>query len=284
MAYPSQVRVERSDGQSFLFGGQDWSLYGLTGLDAADYAVFTEDRGSGDGGIITGRRVAARTLEIKGRNRNTPDNAANRAAALAFFNPKLDYKIYITYLGRTRWIAGVVEKASCPFRNVYALQLLTVSFLCVEPYLLSVDDFGRDIAADEPRWGWPYMDNLTYKTIVSKFAYSGSVHIDYDGDAEADLRMTLSAAGKVVNPKILKGDSFVRVLHTMKEGDVIEIVTSPTPTVKLNGENILNQMDRLSRFAPLKVQPGGNDYSYEADYGDNVLHVVLHYYNHYLGV
>ena len=28
----------------------------------------------------------------------------------------------------------------------------------------------------------------------------------------------------------------------------------------------------------------GNDYSYEADYGDNVLHVVLHYYNHYLGV
>ena len=63
MAYPSQVRVERSDGQSFLFGGQDWSLYGLTGLDAADYAVFTEDRGSGDGGIITGRRVAARTIE-----------------------------------------------------------------------------------------------------------------------------------------------------------------------------------------------------------------------------
>jgi hypothetical protein len=122
------------------------------------------------------------------------------------------------------------------------------------------------------------MDNLTYKTIVSKFAYSGSVHIDYDGDAEADLRMTLSAAGKVVNPKIVKGDSFVRVLHTMEKGDVIEIVTSPTPTVKLNGDNILNQVDRL------KVQPGGNDYSYEADYGDNVLHVVLHYYNHYLGV
>lgn len=71
--------------------------------------------------------------------------------------------------------------------------------------------------------------------------------------------MTLSAAGKVVNPKIVKGDSFVRVLHTMEKGDVIEIVTSPTPTVKLNGDNILNQVDRLSRFAPLKVQPGGND-------------------------
>lgn len=285
MAYNNKVRVVRSDGQEFTFGGTTWSLYGLKGLDAADYTLFTEDRGTGDGSIVTGSRVGERELEIKGRNRNTGDNAANRKAALAFFNPKMTYKVYITYFGRTLWIPGYLgKKPACPFKNVYALQLLTVTFTCPDPYLLSLDDFGKDIAGEEARWGWPFMDNLTYGLIVSKFDFEQVVHLDYDGDVEAGLTVTMTATGKVVNPKISRGASYVRLLQTLQAGDVVEIVTSPTPMARLNGVNVLNKIDRASSFVKLNLQPGSNDFAYAADYGDNSLHVVLRYYKHYLGV
>ena len=47
---------------------------------------------------------------------------------------------------------------------------------------------------------------------------------------------------------------------------------------------MLNKTDRGSKFTALQMTPGTNTVRYEADYGDNNLHVVLRYNKQYLGV
>lgn len=284
MSYKSQVRIVRTDGKEFVFGGADWSLYKLEGLAAASYEIFSEKRGAGDGDIITGSRVAARTLKIKGRNRNTTDNAINRAEAVAFFNPKMDYKVYITYLGRTRWITAKVKSVNCPFRNIYTLQQIEVEMLCADPFLLSVDDFGRDIAEETGRWGWPYMDHPTYGLIVSTYLFDRMVHVNYDGDISAAPMMSIRADNKVINPKVMVNGAYVRILQTLESGDEIKIETAPTPTVEINGENALNKVDRSSNFAGMRLRPGDNSVQFDADLGNNSMHVIVRYFKNYLGV
>lgn len=284
MSYKSQVRIVRTDGKEFVFGGADWSLYKLEGLAAASYEIFSEKRGAGDGDIITGSRVAARTLKIKGRNRNTTDNAINRAAAVAFFNPKMDYKVYITYLGRTRWITAKVKSVNCPFRNIYTLQQIEVEMLCADPFLLSVDDFGRDIAAEMGRWGWPYMDHPTYGLIVSTYLFDRMVHVNYDGDTSAAPMMSIRMDNKVINPKVMVNGAYVRILQTLESGDEIKIETAPTPMVEINGENALNKVDRSSNFSGMRLQPGDNSIQFDADLGNNSMHVIVRYFKNYLGV
>ena len=51
-----------------------------------------------------------------------------------------------------------------------------------------------------------------------------------------------------------------------------------------NGQNVLNKVDRASNFTGLQLQPGTKIVSYEAEYGDNNLHVVIRYNKQYLGV
>lgn len=284
MSYKSQVRIVRTDGKEFVFGGADWSLYKMEGLAAASYEIFSEKRGAGDGDIITGSRVAARTLKIKGRNRNTTDNAINRAEAVAFFNPKMDYKVYITYLGRTRWITAKVKSVNCPFRNIYTLQQIEVEMLCADPFLLSVDDFGRDIAEETGRWGWPYMDHPTYGLIVSTYLFDRMVHVNYDGDIPAAPMMSIRIENKVVNPKVIVNGAYVRILQTLESGDNIKIETAPTPMVEINGENALNKVDRRSNFAGMRLQPGDNSIQFDADLGNNSMHVIVRYFKNYLGV
>ena len=57
------IRVVRSDGVSFEYEEDDykgWHITGLEGLDFPNLEIFTEDRGFGNGSIITGKRKQTR--------------------------------------------------------------------------------------------------------------------------------------------------------------------------------------------------------------------------------
>lgn len=283
MDNPVIARFVRDDNVELIVDETDWGVTGVDGAAAPTYALYTEDNASGDGVTVLGRQVKGRDLQIDAATMSTALNEPLRDRVLEFFTPHRVYKVYLTYMGRTRWIAAELMAFKAPNDRIQKRQTFSAYFLCPGAYWQSVDDFGQDIAGEEPRWGFPYMDNPDHGVLVSVFNFSRSVVFDYDGTVPAYPVYTLTATGEVRNPKIIKDNAYVRLLLTMQEGDVIRISTKP-PRVTQEGQNILNKVDRTSRLTDMIMTPGSNTVKYEAEYGDNELHVVINYNKQYLGV
>lgn len=279
------ARFVRSDGAELLADGTDWLLTRIDGAAAPTYELFSEDNGEGDGSTVTGKRVKARDLELEATALSVRSNPALRHRALEFFNPKQTYRVYLTYMGRTRWLAAELSAFQAPNDRVNLPQTFSAYFVAPDAYWQSVDDFGQDIAAITPRWGFPYMDHPTLGVLADVANFARQVVFEYDGDVPAYPTITLTADDAVTNPKILNGGAFVRLLDEMAAGDIVVITTAPRQIrITKNGVNVLNRVDRASDFSGLALQPGTNVISFAADYGDNNLHVVIRYNKQYLGV
>ena len=281
------ARFVRSDAAELIADGTDWLLTPGTvdGVCKPVMDLYTENLATGDGAVVTGKRVASRDLTLTGTAMSIANSAVLRARACAIFNPKYTFRIYLTYLGRTRWISAELAGVDIPTGMVCSPQTFTVTFLAAEPYWQSVDDFGQDIAAETPRWGFPYMDHPACGVLVSVYNFAREVVFEYDGDVPAYPTITITADAEVTNPKIVKDTAFVRLIDTLNAGDILRITTNPRDIrITKNGQNVLNKVDRASNFTGMQMQPGTNTVSYEADYGDNNLHVVIRYNKQYLGV
>lgn len=276
------ARFVRDDGQELVVDETDWGALTINGADAASYEIFTEKKASGDGEYVTGSRVKSRNLEIAANVMDTENNEILRHRAVSFFNPKHSFRIYLTYMGATRFIDGLLSAFQCPAQYIHAKQKFSCFFLCADPYFNSVDDFGQDIASETPRWGFPYMDHPVYKTLVAVYNFERVVRFDYDGDVPTHFRAEITVDGEVVNPKLIKDGSFVRLLDTLQAGDTVEIDFEQAAIAK-NGENVLAKVDRASDFTAM-MTPGDNTISFDADTGENVMHVRLFYNKKYLGV
>lgn len=277
------ARFVRQDGAELLVDETDWGLTAIEGAAAPQYQVYTSDYAQGDGSLVTGRRVAARDLELAAAVMNAAANASLRSAALRFFRPGEGYRIYLTYLGVTRWIAGELTAFKAPSGPVADAQTFSAYFLCPNPFWQSVDDFGQDIAAITPRWGFPYMDHPALGQPVAVANFAREVAFDYDGDVPAYFKATITCDGPVKNPRLVSGGNFVRVLTELQQGDVLTI-DFEAARVLLNGENILARVDRASNFAAMRMELGENRVSFAADVGENGMHVVIYYTKQYLGV
>ena len=141
------ARIVRSDEAELVVDETDWGLTAIDGADAAKYELFTEKNGFGDGDTLTGKRVAARDLELKAAVMDAGRNAELRQRAKRFFNPKYTYRVYLTYMGTTAWVEAELEAFQAPSKQIDLPQEFSVYFLATDPYWKSVDDFGQDIAA-----------------------------------------------------------------------------------------------------------------------------------------
>lgn len=279
------ARIVRSDGAELTADETDWGLTSIDGAASPEYELFTEKNATDDGETITGKRVAARDLELEAAVMDARLNNVLRDHAKRFFNPKYTYKVYLTYMGTTYWLAAELAAFRAPNTQIYQPQTWSAYFLAANPYWQSIDDFGQDIAAITPRWGFPYMDNPDFGVLVDVANFARRVVFDYDGDAPAYPTITITVDDAVTNPKIIKDGVFVRLIDTLEKGDVVIITTNPRSIrITKNGQNILNKVDRASNFSGMQMSPGTNIVSYEADYGDNNLHVVIRYNKQYLGV
>lgn len=279
------ARFVRSDGVELVADGSDWLITAVNGADAPAYELFKKDNGAGNGATITGKRVKCRDLQLDATTLSVQNNPVLREAAVSFFNPVYTYKVFLTYMGRTRWIAAELSAFKAPSEKVNVPQTFSAYFLAETPFWQSVDDFGQDIAAITPRWGFPYMDHPDLGVLVDVANFARKVTFDYDGNVTAFPTITITADAPVTNPKIINGSAFVRLIDELTAGDVVVITTAPQHIrITKNGQNVLNKVDRASNFAGLALQPGTNVYSFAADYGDNSMHVVIRYNKQYLGV
>ena len=106
--------------------------------------------------------------------------------------------------------------------------------------------------------------------------------LDNDGDAQAYCKAVLIARGAVANPKLIAGGSYVRVLTTLAQGDVL-VVDGKTKTITLNGENASNRIDKKSSFEGIVFALGTNTVGFTADSGSNLLDVYVYYNKRYMG-
>lgn len=280
------VRILRSDNKEFVMDGTEWRIPsdGLEGFGSFSNSIVTVDNAVGDGGIISSDRVGPKDRTIKAKSVNRHMNDVLRMEANSFFNVKMTFKVYVTYMGITRWAEGEIAKYDLTTGNVYKSLNLMVTFLFPNPYLKSYEDFGKDIASITGMIAFPYMcavqsaQNVPTGITGGIYNFARQVVLDNDGDVETYCRAVFLAKGIVKNPELIIGDKFVRVLDEMDSGDVIEIdfVKNP-PTVKKNGVNIIGKCDRKSDFNNMILQKGDTEIQFDADDGTNLLAVSIYY-------
>ena len=288
MANMVLIKLIRSDQKTFVLGTGAWRILskGLQGIDFPNFSVYSDKNGVGDGALLSGKRIDDRDIQIKCRSVDPKSNQVIRETTLSFFSPKYSYKIYITYQGITKWIEGELEALSCPSENIYRPMELTVKFYCKDPLLKSVVDFGKDISSIKGGFGFPYIECVTEKVIpcyASIYSYNHEVVINNDGDAMTYPRVTINFTGHAVNPKIYKDNYYVRILGTFSEGDIV-LIDFENCTIRKNGTNWIQYIDRSSTFTQMGLELGDNKIGFSADDGDGNMAVYVYYNKLYLGL
>ena len=284
------IVIKRSDGKEFNinYGSDpDWKLPsdGLDGFGSFTNSVETTANAVGDGDVLESTRVGKTDRTIKFCNLDRANNVALRESASSFFTPKYTFRVYLTYMGRTRWIEGVIHKFDMPSKNIHKKIIVNVTFLCPNPYLKSYDDFGQDIASLSGRLAFPYMCSIddNYPKIMKGitggiFNFAQQIILSNDGAVDTYCRCEMKAKGEVVNPVLYINGNYVRIIDTMVSGDVISMdFAAQPPTVKKNGENFIGHCDRTSAFDNMMLPIGDSEVSFNADNGSNLLAVSIYY-------
>ena len=273
------VKFVRDDGREFFLNDDNWKIpsNGLDGFGNFSNNITIVDNGVGDGGMFSSRRVPQKDRTISAKSRNIHLAEILRAEATSFFRPKNTYKVYLTYMGRTRWAEGVVERFNISTSNIHQYMTLTVTLLFADPYLKSYEDFGQNIASVVGMAGFPYLCTVQGSP-TGVFRYATMVNISNDGDVEAYCKVVFKSKGAVLNPKLIINGHYVRVIDQMQDGDVIvmDFVASP-PTVTKNGVNFIGKCDRTSEFDKMALVVGDSTLQYDADNGTNVLSVSVYF-------
>ena len=278
------VTLVRSDGMKFAYGDIFNILsYGLTGTGALSMEIFSEKKAQGDGNEITAKRATPRTIDIHAVCVHRSANRIARRVANKFFSPVYEYEFHIDYKGTRAWIPCHLEAFELPTENIHRPQILKVSLFCPDPFYLSEDSYGKNIAQVTGMIGFPYIDLPRIGFIASVFNFSQSVFIQNNGDVNTYPVIEITAKGEVENPEIQKDEYFVRVLDTMRNGDKI-IIDFNTKRVTKNDENISNKLSKDSRLTRISFERGTNRISYAAAHGENVMNVFVYFNERYVGV
>lgn len=290
-----KVVVVRDDGREFRIDG-DWRIPndGLENWANLPYTVNATEIPNYDGAIVTSRRVNSVDRTVTAVCHGHSDPAAARAEAIAFFNPKHSFKVYMTYMGRTRWCDCEQIGFMASEYNVYQYPQITWTVLCPNPYLQSVNDFGRDVAEVRGRFGFPWVSFIPNRhtndwAVVGNRVFSQVVDLVNDADVPCGLRVYVTATGDVRNPVVYLGDGFVRVNVAMQQNDVLTIdtVARPPRVTYKHGtatSNVMHKVDRRSRILSLSLPVGTSQFSYDAEDGEQNMSVVLRFNKQYLGV
>lgn len=293
------------NGKTLIMGpGEDIDINAVTGLESSELEISTSDNALVDGASVDGKKIKPRAIHIEASFRSNKDNAANRAAVIKFFNPKYTGKALITCMGVSRNIEYELEgwtfKAT---KNVDQKLGIIVDLLCPDPYMLNVDNFGKNMANITPLFAFPWMmlsrrasNKLDYNPKARGLLLGGAtmgyrtlhkeVVLANDGDVSTGVQIQFIATrGEVTNPKItntLTGQ-YMRVNIVMQQGDVLLIDTNERhQVITLNGVNCYQKIDRKSE--PFQLDVGDNYLEYDADVNYTNLDVNLFYTPKYLGV
>lgn len=294
------------NGKTLRMGpGEDIDITAVTGLESSELDISTSDNALVDGASVDGKKIKPRPIHIEASFRSNKNNPENRAKVIKFFNPKYTGKALITNMGVSRNIEYELEGWTfASVRNMDNKLKILVDLLCPDPYMLNVDNYGKNMANISALFAFPWR-MLSTRMTSGKLDYPdkargmllGGMTMGYrtlyrevvlanDGDVPTGVQIQFVATrGPVTNPKITNTGTgqYMRVNVAMQQGDILLIDTNDRhQVITLNGVNYYQHIDRKSE--PFKLAVGDNYLEYDADENYTNLDVNLFYTPKYLGV
>ncbi len=261
----------------------EFKILEVEGLEASAYSINKTDSNQ-DGAIITYRKIEPREIVIKGDIQKNANENNNRNKIINFFNPKFDGILKVFRNGTERKISYVVSSFKFINKKMSEFTQFQIILECVNPYFESVDDFGNNVASISKQFAFPLVIPSGIGKMMGYKTFNENVVLVNDGDCETGAEIHIKAkGGKVVNPKISLNDTFIALNLEMVDGDTLIINTNQRKkSITLNGENVVQKIDRKSTFFNLNV--GTNVLKYESDEGYSYMEVYVYFYKKYLGV
>lgn len=294
------------NGKTLRMGpGEDIDITAVAGLESSELDISTSDNALVDGASVDGKKIKPRPIHIEASFRSNKNNPENRAKVIKFFNPKYTGKALITNMGVSRNIEYELEGWTfASVRNMDNKLKILVDLLCPDPYMLNVDNYGKNMANISALFAFPWR-MLSTRMTSGKLDYPdkargmllGGMTMGYrtlyrevvlanDGDVPTGVQIQFVATrGPVTNPKITNTGTgqYMRVNVAMQQGDILLIDTNDRhQVITLNGVNYYQHIDRKSE--PFKLAVGDNYLEYDADENYTNLDVNLFYTPKYLGV
>lgn len=281
-----EIKFVRDDGKTFTVGdNQSWKFLKSSALDGfADFsgAVSQVENYSTDGGRIENVRLSLKDRTLGLAYTDISNNRVARETFKSFFVYNMPYNVYVTYMGVTRWARGRLYKMKMSDKVENWLQTALITLRFENPYWLSPDDYGKDIAAITPMAAFPHISPVGIGITAGKFEFEQEVSILNDGDADTYPIITVKAKGIVENPAIIINGAQVKLIDNLALGDEIVFnFESLPPTIKKNGSNALGLADRTSNFDDMYFALGENTISFDADDGSNNMSVSVRFYKKY---
>ena len=294
------------NGKTLRMGpGEDIDITAVTGLESSELDISTSDNALVDGASVDGKKIKPRPIHIEASFKSNKNNPENRANVIKFFNPKYTGRALITNMGVSRNIEYELEGWTfASVRNMDNKLKILVDLLCPDPYMLNVDNYGKNMANISALFAFPWR-MLSTRMTSGKLDYPdkargmllGGMTMGYrtlykevvlanDGDVPTGVQIQFVATrGPVTNPKITNTGTgqYMRVNVAMQQGDILLIDTNDRhQVITLNGVNYYQHIDRKSE--PFKLAVGDNYLEYDADENYTNLDVNLFYTPKYLGV
>ena len=304
----------------------------ISGIGAPDTDVNMTNYATADGGLFTGTRAKSRQIILKVQPLDSTAKESIetcRQKTYRYFPIKHEIKLTFETDNHTLEIKGYVSKNSptifskneeiqidihCPDPYFYAIGgPTTVVFSGIEPMFefpfsnekveddtmtihhKEYDDFGRVIHEWDEIVTLPLTRNLIVMSEIKDSKYG---IIDYEGEVDIGVIITMHARGNVKNPIFYKqGTANYMLILTDKiqsltgtsfqKGDDIEISTvSGNRYVRLlrggTYTNIINALEMNSTWVTL--HSGENTFSFAADEGEDNLEFKVEYRTAYQGV
>lgn len=245
-------------------------------------AVSQVENYSTDGGRIENVRLSLKDRTLGVAYTDISNNRTARNAFEVFFIYNMPYNIYVTYMGVTRWARGKFYKMKLSDSPEDYLQTAIMTFRFENPYWLSPDDFGKDIASIIPMVAFPHLSATGIGITAGRFEFEDEVEIINDGHANTYPVIIIKATGSVTNPSITINGAVVKMIDSLVSGDIIQMNFDSVPaTIKKNGVNALGLSDRTSNFDAMYFSLGKNTISFGADDGDKNMSVSVKFYKKY---
>lgn len=261
----------------------DIHVIDILGIEASSYTINTT-ASEQDGANVTSVKVEPREITITGDIEKNENELTNRDFLIRFFNPKQEGEMYITRNNVDRKIQYRVSSLDFSTNKMYERIQFTLNLESTEePYFSDAKNRGNYLTAISPQFTFPLVINPT--KIMGYKTFKPVMPLVNDGDKETGIEIiAVAKRGKVDNLNfILNNDKYIKVNATLNQWDELRINTNPRKkSITLNGENIINKIDRNSTFFSLKI--GKNILKYECDNGSTNVDINVLFYRKYLGV
>jgi len=260
----------------------DFRVISIQGIEASQYSI-SSINGNQDGYIVTHEKIEPREITIVGDIEKNSNEDINRNALISFFNPKLEGELKVTRNDNSKKISYRVSSFRFTNTNMHEFITFEIVLKCANPYFESIDNYGKDIATITKQFAFPLAILQNKGKIMGYKTYNNNVQLYNDGDCETGCEIHIKATSTVIKPKISLNNKFVAVNVEMSLGDELIINTNQRKkSILLNGNNIIQKIDRQSSFFNLDV--GDNIMKYESDEGYESMNVTVYFYKKYLGV